>query len=561
MVRLVAALAAVLLFALPAIARADLTVNVPTDGNDGVCSPTNCTLREAVILSEGAEVITVPPGDYQLNDTLSVTHNTTVRGAGARSTTIRYAGAPGIRRVVTVSSPATLDMSGVRITGGNDEFSDGGGIFVDGTATLVLTDSAVEDNTANRGGGIWSAGTLRLIRTTIARNHAVGGEDGTGFGGGIEIAAGGTGEIENSTISGNTALTDPGEGVTGLGGGIYTSGNLDLRNVTIADNRAGTGARGDGGGLFQNFGASTTLRTLATNTLVARNSGFNCAGTDDPHQLQSTNGLSDEATVGPSCNAPGPTNLLVADTRLGSLANNGGSTDTMALPSDSPGIDAGGAPCPATDQRGVARPRGARCDIGAYEGDPPQTSPPAQQELPPPEVGKSVNVLPTSGTVKIKLPGKHSFVVLGEGEQIPLGTTVDTRKGRVTLVAAANKSGGTATADFFDGLFKVGQTKGAKPITVLALVEKLTGCKAKGKATIAKKKVKKRRLWGDGHGHFQTKGKHSAATVVGTRWLVQDTCTTTLTKVARGKVSVRDFVKKKTVIVRKGHKYVARAKP
>jgi ferric-dicitrate binding protein FerR (iron transport regulator) len=92
-------------------------------------------------------------------------------------------------------------------------------------------------------------------------------------------------------------------------------------------------------------------------------------------------------------------------------------------------------------------------------------------------------------------------------------------------------------------------------------VEKLTGCKtAKGKASAAAKKKKKRRLWGDGKGRFRTKGKHSAATVVGTKWLVEDRCTSTLTKVARGKVSVRDFVKRKTVIVKKGKRYIARAK-
>ncbi len=48
--------------------------------------------------------------------------------------------------------------------------------------------------------------------------------------------------------------------------------------------------------------------------------------------------------------------------------------------------------------------------------------------------------------------------------------------------------------------------------------------------------------------------------MVGTKWLVEDKCTSTLTRVARGRVSVRDFVKKKTVIVRAGKKYVARAK-
>jgi hypothetical protein len=175
---------------------------------------------------------------------------------------------------------------------------------------------------------------------------------------------------------------------------------------------------------------------------------------------------------------------------------------------------------------------------------------------PPPVAGKKVNAFPVSGTVKIKLPGNNGFKTLGAGEQIPVGTTVDTTKGRVTLVTAAK--GGTADSDFYDGIFKVGQAKGSK-LTTLTLVEKLA-CGGGGKASSALKKKRKRRLWGDGHGSFRTKGKHSAATVVGTKWLVEDTCTTTLTRVARGKVSVRDFVKKKTVIVKAGKKYIARAR-
>ena len=67
-------------------------------------------------------------------------------------------------------------------------------------------------------------------------------------------------------------------------------------------------------------------------------------------------------------------------------------------------------------------------------------------------------------------------------------------------------------------------------------------------------------MWGNGKGRFPTKGRNSAATVVGTKWFVEDRCGSTLTKVARGRVSVRDFVKKKTVIVRKGKRYIARAR-
>jgi hypothetical protein len=183
---------------------------------------------------------------------------------------------------------------------------------------------------------------------------------------------------------------------------------------------------------------------------------------------------------------------------------------------------------------------------------------PNKSPLPPPVIGKSVNAVPKTGTVKVKLPGTNVFILIDEAEQLPLGTIVDVTNGRVTLVAAADKNGGTATADFYGGIFKLGQTKGAKPITTLKLVEKLS-CPKPGKASIARKR-KKRRLWGDGKGRFRTDGKYSAATVVGTKWLVEDGCSSTLTKVARGKVSVRDFVKRKTVFVRAGKKYVAKAK-
>ena len=193
--------------------------------------------------------------------------------------------------------------------------------------------------------------------------------------------------------------------------------------------------------------------------------------------------------------------------------------------------------------------------IGTISNDDVQSSP-----KPEPEPHKSAVVEPVDGKVTIKLPGSNRFIELKAGQQVPLGTVLNTKAGRVTLVAASNNSGGTAQADFYEGIFKVGQTKGKKPITVLTLVEKLD-CKGSGKvATAARKKRRRRHLWGDGHGSFRTRGRNSAATVLGTKWMVLDTCTTTVTKVARGRVKVRDFVKKKTVFVKAGHKYVARAR-
>jgi FG-GAP-like repeat/FG-GAP repeat len=174
------------------------------------------------------------------------------------------------------------------------------------------------------------------------------------------------------------------------------------------------------------------------------------------------------------------------------------------------------------------------------------TPPPA---LDAPKAGE-VNVLPVKGTVKIKLKGAKSYIDLTQGLQVKAGASVDTRKGTVTIVGPGKND----KADFFDGIFEISQSKG---LTTLTLTEALD-CRTK--ARTAAKKPKSRKLWGDGKGKFRTKGKYSAATIRGTKWLVTDTCTSTTTRVTQGVVTVRDDVKKKNVIVRKGKRYTARAK-
>ena len=177
-------------------------------------------------------------------------------------------------------------------------------------------------------------------------------------------------------------------------------------------------------------------------------------------------------------------------------------------------------------------------------------------KLPPPVTGKAVNVVPVKGVVTVRRPGGRT-VRLREGAQIPTGSVVDTRRGTVRLFSTG-AGGKIQSALFFDGLFRVTQTKGAKPLTDLKLVEKLARCPKAGKKARSSAKRKKRRLWGDGRGSFRTSGRRSAATVSGTKWLVQDDCKGTLTRVARGKVKVRDFKRKKTVTVKAGRTYRAR---
>jgi hypothetical protein len=166
---------------------------------------------------------------------------------------------------------------------------------------------------------------------------------------------------------------------------------------------------------------------------------------------------------------------------------------------------------------------------------------------------KTVVANPVSGKVLVKRPGSNKFVELDGSQGIPLGSTVDVRKGKIELTSVPKKGGAPEKAVFYDGIFKVTQP-GA--ITELRLVEAL----ACGAAHAAAKKPKTRKLWGDGSGSFRTRGQYSAATVRGTKWLVQDACTSTTTKVTKGTVAVNDFVKHKTVLVRAPKSYTARRK-
>jgi hypothetical protein len=534
------------LLLVPALASAQtapppvvLNVNLTSDGNDGECAQ-DCTLREAINLGRPQDTIRVPPGRYLIDDLALNPTGDQIVGSGAGAT---FIDGQNLRwRVFSVSGGAT-SITGVTITGGvgvgatTDEF--GGGVQVAAGATLDLTDSAVVNNRAQSGGGIASQGTLRIARTTVSGNRAEGLQ--VGSVGGIYVIQGST-EVRNTTVSGNSANT--------VAGGIGSNGRLVLENVTVVYNTAPTV-----GGVAQAVGRVAPDTTI-DNTLVARNTGGACGGdTGGVSAWKGDHNLDDDGTC--EFNALG--DLSGADPQIGLLADNGGPTQTHAIPAASPAVNSG-ADCAATDQRGAAR--SGACDIGAFEYVPPPqqpSQPPSDDGLPAPVLHEKVNAIPARGTIRVKRPGAKRFRKLAvDGAQLPVGTTVDALKGRVTIVAASDGQGGTDTAVFYGGIFKISQTKGAKPTTILRLTERLSCPKARS-ASIAAKRKKKRRLWGDGEGKFRTKGKHSAATVVGTKWLVEDRCTSTLTRVVRGRVSVRDFVKKKTVIVRAGKRYIARA--
>jgi hypothetical protein len=232
---------------------------------------------------------------------------------------------------------------------------DGGGINHHGGGDVILVDTTVVSNTASTvGGGIYNRyNGLELYGSTVSGNSA---EDGAG----IYISMHDL-TVVNTTISGNTA------GVNG--GGLYTFGHGAANGGTVVASSIVSNTAGvNGGGIYQIY---VTLEI--SNTLVAYNSdgGGNapdCDGTltsGDYNLIQDATGCTLSGTL---------THVITGtDPLLGPLADNGGETETHALPEGSPAVDsipAGtngcGTAIPA-DQRGVTRPQGTGCDIGAYE--------------------------------------------------------------------------------------------------------------------------------------------------------------------------------------------------
>jgi hypothetical protein len=163
-------------------------------------------------------------------------------------------------------------------------------------------------------------------------------------------------------------------------------------------------------------------------------------------------------------------------------------------------------------------------------------------------------VKPTRGTVEVRLPGTRRYVDLATLGSVPMGASIDVREGRVRLYAARSASGRTQAASFSGGVFRVVQ-RGRYVELQLRGPRPTCGASA---AQHKREKTRKRRLWGSGRGRFRTRGRFSAATVRGTKWLVEDRCGSTLTRVVRGVVTVRDFRRRRTVTLRAGDRYVAR---
>lgn len=375
--------------------------------------------------------------DASASGDLDITDDLTLIGAGAATTIVAGVAGDRVFHVDPNAALITASISGVTVQNGSTgiiAFVDpsGAGILLGSaqtagdpppSGTLTLIDSIVQGSFTERdGGGVANkAGTLVLVRSLVRSNtsHQHGGgifnrigrttltdstvsnnaSDFNGDGGGIYVF-GGQVTLLSSTVNGNT--------VPGQGGGIGRPfGTLTMMNSTVSDNTASDGA---GISIGPNDPSLNTLNnsTIANNHALSA-SGNTGGGISNQGQLALRNTIlagntrtSGDALIGSDCvgtltsagynliqnpgtpcaiNGDATGNIVGFNPMLAPLGSNGGATQTHALISGSPAIDAGnpaapgsgGDACEATDQRGRLRPQdgngdgSARCDIGAYE--------------------------------------------------------------------------------------------------------------------------------------------------------------------------------------------------
>ena len=212
----------------------------------------------------------------------------------------------------------------------------------------------------------------------------------------------------------------------------------------------------------------------------------------------------------------------------------------------------------------------AACSGVAVVAGVPAGASAAGPPAPVPVFARTVLLAPIAGKVRIELPGPYSrFARLTAPRAVPLGTVVDTTAGTVGLTSANPGTGPVATREqsgrFFRGIFRVQQSRTAGGLVDLVIRDNLprSACQAAAADTAAHAAALSPRvlglLRGVAKGRFRTTGKFAAATVRGTDWGVRDQCDGTLIVVRSGVVVVRDFRLHKTVTVRAGQTYLAKA--
>ncbi|QSR25875.1 hypothetical protein CFH99_09590 [Nocardioides aromaticivorans] len=356
---------------------------------------------------------------------------------------------------------ATLAVTGGRVEG--NSAAGGGGIVVGDASTATLTRATVSGNTATSlgGGGVFNAGSLSVVRSQLATNKALGssGIGGAIYSGSSTANATTSLQVDASTLSANQAYG--GSAVV-----VYSTGSGATNTATIARSTIDGNTSTSQYGAIEQVGRPVTITdsTITGNTAAAGGAGGLATGAPAGGGVSGTvfSGNTPRACSGPVVNnggnhaGPGDTGCGVAtsaDPELGPLADNGGPTPTRLPSSSSPLLDR--LTCGSgADQRGTARPQGAKCDIGAVEREQvvPTVDGPDHVDL---AVGSPANPAATvtatgspEPTLSARgLPAGLSFTDNGDGTGTLSGTPATGTGGVHTVTVTATNEAGSGHAD------------------------------------------------------------------------------------------------------------------
>ena len=337
-----------------------------------------------------------------------------------------------------------------------------GGALYNSCANTSITNSTISGNTAVAGGGgISNTGSSLVIsNSTISGNTANATQGVSGgflLGGGIKIEAG-SATLKNVTLTGNTAKAAI-AGMNVMGGGIYAAGSLTLQNTLIAGNSAQCGAINPCGNelVRENTSVTANANNLFGHAGEQQNAAFGnyiYPSTFTAGAAGFSPGLTDyNATNGGSA---GTLLLLKSLTSIlnTTLADNGGPTQTHALPAGSPAINTGNASALANDQRGYVKASGDTVrDIGAYEynGVPLPTVTGLNPATGPDTGGTTVIITGTGflGSTSVNFGSKSASFATNSATQIT-ATSPSGSLGSVDVtVTNANGTSVTSSADQF----------------------------------------------------------------------------------------------------------------
>ncbi len=487
----------------------------------------------------------------------------------------------------------------------------GGGIDIDQSGNAVIDNSTVADNTISSGGpntgaGISNDGTATIVSSTIAGNSFAGN---SGSGGGLAGSSPAT--IANTIISNNAGSECATPAPTSDGGDIADDGSCSLNAQGDQPSTDPLLAGSPGALTLTNNGGPTDTIALQSNSPAIDRADTDFCPTEDQREFTRPDVAGTPCDVGAyEFGATGPPTPVVTavSPRSGPLAGGNTVTITGSDLNQVTGVSFGStaatnvAPNSAGTQITATAPAGSgtvdvtvstsqQVGLFSVQGLTSATTPADlyTYPLPPPVLGKAVNVKPVSGHVFIKLPGGKAadrvagatlskgqgFIPLTEARQLPAGTQVDGRQGTLQLTSATGQHGKTQTGTFGGAIFGIAQdgTGVNKGLTTLALLEgafpgapTYATCKAhnaadgrRAQAAGPSGNVLQTLHGSDNHGHFRTRGRYSSATVRGTIWTVSDRCDGTLTHVQRGTVIVTVPATRKTITLHAGQSYLARA--